>query len=77
VHKNGIQYSEAFKQQVVDAIAKGKYTSVRQAQKACGVGGASTVKRWGIKYGRDDLLPKRIRVETLKEIDGYDTSELL
>lgn len=69
MHKNGTQYSEAFKQQVVDAIAKGKYTSVRQAQKACGVGGSETVKRWVIKYGRDDHLPKRIRIETLKEAD--------
>lgn len=69
MHKTGTQYSEAFKQQVVDAIAKGKYTSVHQAQKACGVGGASTIKRWVIKYGRDDLLPKRIRIETLKETD--------
>lgn len=69
MNKNGTQYSEAFKQQVVDAIAKGKYTSVHQAQKACGVGGTDTVKRWVIKYGRDDLLPKRIRIETLKEVN--------
>lgn len=74
MHKNGTQYSEAFKQQVVDAIAKGKYTSCRQAQKACGIQGSETIRRWVIKYGRDDLLPKKIRIETLKEVDMLKSS---
>jgi transposase-like protein len=69
VHKTGTRYSEAFKQQVVDAIAKGKYTSAHEAYVACGIGSVETVRRWLKKYGRDDLLPKRIRIETLKEVD--------
>jgi hypothetical protein len=28
-----------------------------------------TVTKWIRKYGREDLLPKRIRIETMKEID--------
>lgn len=69
VHKNGTQYSEAFKKQVVDAIANGKYTSAHEAYIACGIGSSETVRRWLRKYGREDLLPKRIRIETLKEAD--------
>jgi hypothetical protein len=28
-----------------------------------------TVTKWVRKYGRDDLLPKRIRIETMEEVD--------
>lgn len=37
--------------------------------KAYGITGAETISGWLKKYGRDDLLPKRIRIETMKEID--------
>jgi hypothetical protein len=29
----------------------------------------TTVWKWVRKYGREDLLPKRVRIETLKERD--------
>ena len=64
-----IRYSEAFKRQVVDEIASGKYSSVYQAQQAYGIRGNATVTKWIRKYGREDLLPKRIRIETMAEID--------
>ncbi len=64
-----IRYSEAFKRQVVDEIARGKFTSPYKAQQAYGIRGQTTVTKWIRKYGRDDLLPKRIRVETMEEID--------
>lgn len=64
-----IRYSEAFKKQVVDEIARGKFTSPYKAQKAYGIRGQMTVTKWIRKYGREDLLPKRIRIETMKEID--------
>lgn len=64
-----IRYSEAFKRQVVDEIARGKFTSPYKAQKAYGIRGQTTVTKWVRKYGRDDLLPKRIRIETMEEID--------
>ena len=64
-----IRYSEAFKRQVVDEIAQGKFTSPYKAQQAYGIRGQTTVTKWIRKYGRDDLLPKRIRVETMEEID--------
>ena len=64
-----IRYSEAFKKQVVDEIARGKYSSAYKAQKVYGIRGQMTVTQWMIKYGREDLLPKRIRIETMAEID--------
>lgn len=64
-----IRYSEAFKKQVVDEIARGKFTSPYKAQKAYSIRGQMTVTKWIRKYGRDDLLPKRVRIETMDEVD--------
>ena len=64
-----IRYSEAFKQQVVDEIAKGKFSSAYRAQMAYGIKGGETVTKWIRKYGRDDLLPKYMRIETMEEKD--------
>ena len=64
-----VRYSEAFKRQVVDELERGKYSSIERAGRAYGIGGAMTVHRWVRQYGREDLLPKRVRIETLKEQD--------
>ena len=64
-----IRYSEAFKKQVVDELAQGKFSSPYKAQQAYGIRGNATVTKWIRKYGREDLLPKRIRIETMEEID--------
>jgi len=63
------RYSEAFKRQVVDEIARGKFSSPYKAQEAYGIRGNGTIERWIRKYGREDLLPKRIRIETMEEVD--------
>ena len=63
------RYSEAFKQQVVDEIATGKFTSAYRAQVAYGIKGNATVTKWIRKYGRDDLLSKCVRIETMEEKD--------
>ena len=67
--KTTIRYSEAFKRQVVEEIACGRHATVRAARRAYGIRGSVTVLGWIRKYGRDDLLPKRVRIETLKERD--------
>jgi len=67
--KGFITYSEAFKMQVVDEIGRGKFATIFEAQKAYNICGTNTVQKWLKKYGREDLLPKRIRVETMAEID--------
>lgn len=67
--KANITYSEAFKRQVVGEIDRGVHLSAQRARRAYGIKGTYTVERWVIKYGRADLLPKRIRIETMKERD--------
>ncbi len=63
------QYSEAFKRQVVKELEQGKHVSLWAARRAYGIGGATTVTGWVRKYGSTELLPKRVRIETLKERD--------
>ena len=63
------RYSQAFKRQVVEEIARGKFNSAGQARKAYGIVGPDTVPRWLRQFGRTDLLPKRIRIETMQERD--------
>lgn len=65
--KTTISYSEAFKRQVIDELVRGKHTSIHAAQRVYGIAGAMTVQAWAKKYGQEDLLPKRIRIETMKE----------
>jgi len=65
-----IRYSEAFKRQVVEEVERGKHESIEQAKRAYGIGGSRTVWKWAKTYGRDDLFPKIVRVETLDERDA-------
>ena len=64
-----IRYSEAFKRQVVDEIERGKFTSPHKARKAYRITGCGTIESWIRKYGREDLLPKIVRIESMKERD--------
>ena len=65
----GIRYSEAFKRQVVEEIERGRHATIGAAKRAYGIKGSGTVPGWVRKYGRDDLLPKRVRIESLEERD--------
>ena len=64
-----MRYSEAFKRQVVGEIEDGKHESIDAVRRAYGIGGSITVARWVRKYGREELQPKRVRIETLTERD--------
>ena len=64
-----IRYSEAFKRQVVEELERGKHSSVEKVSRVYGIRGSMTVWGWIRKYGREDMLPKRVRIETLKEQD--------
>ena len=64
-----LRYSEAFKRQVVDELERGKHSSIEKVRRVYGIRGSMTVWGWVRKYGREDLLPKRVRIETLKEQD--------
>jgi len=69
MRKPTIRYSEAFKRQVVEELERGKHSSIEHARRVYGIRGSTTVRRWVRKYGREDLLSKRVRIETLKEQD--------
>ena len=60
------RYSAAFQRQVLDEIARGKFGSIHQASQSYGLG-VPTVYRWIRAQGREELLPKRIRIETMEE----------
>lgn len=62
-----VRYSEAFKRQVVGELERGRHATIASAGRAYGIKGSETVPAWVRKYGRDDLFPKRVRIETLKE----------
>jgi transposase len=64
-----VRYSEAFKRQVVSELERGKFVSIFEANKVYGIRGNSTVSRWIRKYGREELLAKKVRIETLNERD--------
>ncbi len=64
-----VRYSEAFKRQVVTELEGGKHGSLNAVCRVYRIGGTSTVARWVRRYGREDLLPKSVRIESLKERD--------
>lgn len=64
-----IRYSEAFKRQVVDELAGGKHDSITRVRRVYGISGGDTVNRWIRQYGREEMLPKCVRIETVKERD--------
>jgi transposase-like protein len=53
----------------VEDAANGKYKSLEEARRRNGIRGSSTLSKWIKQYGREDILPKRVKVETMKEID--------
>lgn len=64
-----VRYSEAFKRTVVAGLESGRLRSVEEARRRYGIRGAETVRRWLGKYGKNDLLAKVVRVETVDERD--------
>lgn len=64
-----IRYSEAFKLQVINELATGQLDCVQQAREKYGINGSATIPGWLKKYGRRDILPKRVRIEMPDEKD--------
>ena len=67
--KTMIQYSVAFKQQVVADLENGRFRSIRAASEHYGIGGAKTVRLWLKRFGKNHLIPKVVRVEKPDEAD--------
>ena len=72
--KESIRYSEAFKQQVISELEAGKFVGPCAAARAYQIRGAETVSKWLRKYGRGDLMPRRVTIATMSEQD--ETKEL-
>jgi len=58
-----IRYSEAFKIRVIQELDQGIYCSIDEARERYGIHGGSTIQTWLKKYGRNDILAKRVRIE--------------
>lgn len=63
------RYSEAFKLEVVREIETGNFGSFEQLRQKYGILGSSTLSKWLRKYGREHLLPRRVRIEMPEEVD--------
>jgi transposase-like protein len=63
------RYSEAFKMQVVRDLDAGRLRSISEAKEKYGITGNVTIHGWLKKYGRGDLLPRKVRIEMPDEKD--------
>ncbi|HPK29867.1 MAG TPA: hypothetical protein PK979_02355 [Bacteroidales bacterium] len=68
VQKTTTRYSDCFKLQVVEEI-ENNGLSIKDCRLKYGIGGGSTIQKWLLKYGKQHLLNKIVRVETRDEID--------
>lgn len=66
--KSSVRYSEAFKLQVLRELEGGRFKTHAAAYRTYGIRGQGTIERWAVKYGKNHLVGKVIRVETAKEI---------
>lgn len=63
------RYSQAFKRQVVEELESGRFTSIKEAGLHHGISGATTVRDWVRRFGKNHLLAKVVRVEQVGEVD--------
>ncbi len=66
--KTTIRYSDCFKLNVVKEIEE-QGLSLSECSRKYGIKGGSTVRSWIKKYGKNHLLNKVIRIETMNERD--------
>lgn len=68
-HRTVIRYSMGFKQQVIEQLESGRFSSIAEAQEHYGITGSKTIRNWLRKYGRNHLCAKVVRVEKPDEKD--------
>lgn len=66
--KRILRYSLSFKLHVVEQIELGNL-SITQAQKMYGITGGQTIQRWLGALGKNHLLNKIVRIQTVDEKD--------
>lgn len=64
--KKIVRYSNCFKLSVVKSIEE-KGLGINEARLRYGISGTCTIQRWLKQYGRNDLLNKIVRIETMDE----------
>ena len=64
-----VRYSMSFKHQVVEELESGRFSSISQANEHYGIKGSETIRNWLVRYGRNHLCPKVVRVEKPDEKD--------
>lgn len=64
--KRTYRYSDCFKLSVVTEIEK-KGLTIQEARLKYGIKGGETIQKWLVKYGKNHLLNKVVRVETKDE----------
>lgn len=61
------RYSISFKKQIVEELEGG--TPINELKKRYDIRGAETVQKWVKKFGKNHLLNKVVRIETMNEKD--------
>jgi len=62
-----VRYSDCFKRSVIEEIEKNGL-SIEDCRQKYAIGGATTIQKWLKIYGKNHLLNKIVRVETIDEI---------
>lgn len=63
------RYSEAFKHHIVKEIEAGGFENLEHMRQKYGIGGGSTITTWLRKYGKEHMLPRKVRIEMPEEVD--------
>ncbi len=66
-HQEQVRYSSSFKQQVVRELESG--AGIEELRKRYKIGGCATIQGWLRKFGKNHLLNKVVRIETMEERD--------
>ncbi len=68
-----VRYSISFKQQVVAELEQG--VGIEELKRKYGITGGQTIQYWVRKFGKQALLSKVVRVETMEERDRIQALE--
>ena len=74
MRKTTVRYSDCFKRSIVEEIEKNGL-SIEDCRRKYAIGGSSTIQKWLKKYGKNHLLNKMVRVETLDEVQKIKALE--
>jgi transposase-like protein len=67
-YKPQVRYSISFQQKVVKEIEQ-EGLLIEEVKRRYGITGAATVRKWLRKFGKNHLLNKMVRIQTMEEKD--------